>query len=342
VAQYQSLKEEFTELKDIVTAERKATLLYREAQLSLLEGTNQEHSREYINHVTLQLQELWQEYHSFTLFEMYYKLHVRQLELIEDYPQLLVLSTLADEFVRDLKINIKRFDYSQNYALRIYASLRTGERENGIQLAGQGLTFIEPLSENWLPYVESYFLLALHAQNYDLAFNLYKQVEQNTTYIKAAAITKEKWYVYHYFLYIMFADAADPVKFQPHFIKQKLSYSRKDKQGFNIAILILEFCSMLQANEKDMLAKKADTYKKYVERHFTTDNLIRERIFFLLMLLVIRHNFQYTLVTSKASKLANQLSQCVLPKGASVSKIEVVPYDHLWKWVTNILLRKGH
>jgi hypothetical protein len=323
----------------LLSAERTASMLYQQAQLRLLQDKTED-ILAYITTVTQQLQQLWQKHQSFVLFDLYYKLHIRQLELVEDYPQLLVLTVLADEFVKDLKINIKRFDYTHNYALRVYASLRAGDLVNGLQLAQEGIHSFDPASEKWLSYYESYWLLAMHSGEYMLASDIYKQVEQSKVYLKATTFTKEKWYLFKAFLYLMHPDQQNNFFLDQHLMKQRLPNSRKDKQGYNITILIAEFCFLLFTNQKDILAKKAETYKKYVERHFGNLKLVRERIFFLLMLLVVRHNFHYEQVVNKSTKLVRQLNQSLLPKGAHSSRIEIVPYQQLWNKIKDLLLRR--
>jgi hypothetical protein len=289
---YQSLKNDFIQYQNTLAGERTAALLYQEAQWRFLTVKLDQENLQYIATIAHKLQDLWKEIQSFTCFDFYYRLHTQQLEHEESYQQLLVLTNFAEEFVKDLKINCKRFNYSHNYALRIHAYLRTGELVNGLQLAKEGVTLFEPSSEAWVSYFESYFLIAIHSQNYSLALDLYKQVEQNIFFKKASSLLKERWYLYRGYLDWMY-EKKTILTLEEHLIKQILPSFSKDKQGYNIAILILQFCHYLYTNQKNLLIKKAETYKKYIERHFQNNSLGRERIFFLLMLLIIRHNFHY-------------------------------------------------
>lgn len=337
---YQTLKVQYNQQRQILAAERDGFLLYQQAHLRLLQDKTTEDTLEYIYSITQQLQQLWQQFQSFSLFDLYYRLHVRQLELEESYPQLLVLTAMAEEFVKELKVNDKRFNYLHNYRLRLYASLRAGELEAGLHLAEQGIPLFDPSSEDWLGFAESYFLLSLHSKRYQQASALSKQVEHSPIFTKAPVLSKEKWYLYKAFLHLMSVEQADGLPFDYATLRQKLPQSRKDKQGLNIALLLIEFCYLLLTHQKNALTKKAETYKKYLERHFTTPNLLRERIFFLLMLYVIRHNFRIETIEQKSAKLFNQLQQSLLPRGAHVSRIEIVPYPQLWEKIKEILRQK--
>jgi hypothetical protein len=191
-------------------------------------------------------------------------------------------------------------------------------------------------------YCENYYLLAIHSQAYQVAADVYKLVDQSKVFTKTPAFVKEKWYLFKAFLDLMHPDEKQSAVIEQDTLRHKLPYSRKDKQGYNVALLIIEFCFLLHSNQRNMLTRKAETYKKYIERHFTSPNLIRERIFFLLMLHVIRNNFQYELIEHKSSKLAGQLKQSLLPKGACVSRIEIVPYTHLWVKIKEMMQKKEY
>jgi hypothetical protein len=331
-AEFHKIKQAFARYNDILLAEHKAGTLYREANLKLLAGESTYEILPSIYVIVAELESLWKQVTSFTCFNYYYHLYVAQLQLEGAYPQLLALTTFSDEFLRELKINPKRFDQKHNYLLSINACLRTQELAQGLHLAGEGSALFEAGSDAWLSYKENCFLLAMHSQQYSLANQLLKQVEERIRIDKSSSSVKEKWHLYQAYLDWIWSKSKEATitYLNRHSIKQLMPIYRKDKQGYNISILILQFCHELVENNKEVLFKKAEAYKKYMERHMQREELSRERIFFSLLSIIIRCDFHAEPIKIKSAKLLDQLEQCLLPGGAKVSAIEIVPYQMLW------------
>jgi hypothetical protein len=332
---YRQVKEVYVSLLETLSIEQQAAALFRDAKFMLVSAEVGAQTLAAVSKVVSSLEALWKRTLSYTCFDYYYRLHVEELQLEGKYPQLVVLTMLSDEFIRDLKINSKRFDAGHNHTLHVYALFRTNDIVGGLTLARKGQSLFAYGSEGYLAYQESCFLLAMHAGDYRLALKIVNEVEPQIILNKTLTALSDKWKLYRIYLALMKEEENGRESIQ-ELMKQTLPAVQKDKQGYNIAFVILQFCCYLSYHQKDVLSTKADTYKKYMERHMLGDHLIRERIFFLLMLLVIRYNFNHEQITKKASRLILQLKQTILPGGALVSAVEIVPYERLWGHILQI------
>ena len=115
----------------------------------------------------------------------------------------------------------------------------------------------------------------------------------------------------------------------------------QDKTGYYAAVLILQFVGGLQDGQLDALRERAPAYRKHLERHLGGSDQARERRFFQLLLLVIRCEFRMEVVKRKSAGRLNRLEKCVLMGEVCRSKVEIVPYEHLWRRVVALLSRNS-
>jgi hypothetical protein len=114
------------------------------------------------------------------------------------------------------------------------------------------------------------------------------------------------------------------------FIQSVLGYS-KDKQGFNVAILILQFLQNLKTGDVELLVSRIESLKQYAKRHLSDRTAQRSRLFIRLLALIPQHWDNAEVCRRKGKKLLHQLMVTPSP-GDAYAEIESVPYVHLWEW----------
>lgn len=323
-------KNSLVKYRKLALIEQEAADLYYVSRLELSKSVSAR--KKYLvplKNVVQKLDELWQKTHSANIFEFYYKLNTIQHQLHGNFTEILNITASSEKLLQKGKINKMRFDDRFNKFMNVYAYLRAKEYVKGLAAAATYVQVFNRSTNNWFAFMENYFLLAMHAGEYYQAAKLFAEVKRNTFYKKISSIAQERWQLYGTYLY--FVNPSD------EFIKrssyQKLidlvpEYS-KDKQGFNVAILILQFVYNVREQDTDALVYRIDCLKKYAGRHLTHQLSKRNLIFFKLLTLLVKEDLSYSQAKKKGEPLVQRLASTPVP-GDAYAEIEIIPYERLW------------
>ncbi|MEJ8755736.1 hypothetical protein WG947_01900 [Pontibacter sp. H259] len=282
--------------------------------------------------IIARLEGILSEAYSFEIFLSYYRTSILYYELIGEFLQIINITKDAANKVQEGKINPFRFDLRFNTFNLIYAHLRTKSYSTGLMYASDFYSLFDPTTKNWFAYMENYFLLALHAKQYELASVLLHRVRSNSSYNIINNDAKERWQLYTAYLY--FVEPSFPVlegfNYQK-FITSITEYS-KDKQGFNVAILILQFLYYLKKGDTEGLLYRIESLKKYILTHLKDTFSLRSKLFLKLLMLTVTEDYDEESCRIKGAKHYQKLIETPTP-GDAYAEIEIVPYEHLWELI---------
>lgn len=199
------------------------------------------------------------------------------------------------------------------------------------------LTDFNQSTLNWFAYLENYYLLTLHSQKYELASLLLDKVFTNSYYLKVSPTAKERWQLYQAYLSIINGDLYLKKVTNPYLIS--LPEYSKDKQGFNVAILILQFFYFLQRKDIEALLYRIESLKKYIHTHLKDTFSLRSKLFLKLLILAVTEDFDAENIKKKGRKYFEKLADTPTP-GDAYAEIEIVPYEHLWELILNVLQKR--
>lgn len=276
------------------------------------------------------LKSLWEKTSSFNIFENYYRLNVWYLELLGYYDEILAVTHETEEQLNKGVINKLRFDDRLNKYMIIYAYLYVRDFDNGLYYAAKYLDSFSPSSINWFSFMGHYFLLAMHAENYVLATDLINKVESNPDINKVPGKAVEEWHLYKAYLYFIRPEAKLLKEFNyQNFITSVPEYS-KDKLGYNVAILILQFLHFLKENDYDALYYRMEALRKYSSHYFSDNANERSRYLFKLFMVLFKSDFDTEVARKKGQYYYKKLKNTPPPTSA-YSEIEIIPYERLWR-----------
>jgi hypothetical protein len=315
--------------------EREAVSLFQLIKIHLNKSVKSR--REYLPQLeqdVKRLEDLWNLSRTFDAFNSYYKAYIWYYELIGDFSKIVELTVLSEKLVEEGDVSGARFDASYNKYILVYSHLRASKFEKGLLYAEKYLLDFNHNSINWFAYLENYFLLAMHSQNYELAKVLLDKVFDNTYYNRISAVAKERWQLYQAYLYIIKGDSLQSKITNPYLIS--LPEHSKDKQGSNVAILILQFYYFLQKKDMEALIYRIESLKKYIHTHLKDAFSLRSKLFLKLLVLTVTEDFNPEVCRKKGKKHYDKLVSTP-PPGDAYSEIEIVPYEHLWISILKIL-----
>ena len=313
--------------------EREAVNLFQEIKIKINRSIKSR--REYLPQFAIdikRLEILWKNCRTFDSFNAYYKTHIAYYELIGDFSKIVELTILSEKLLERGEVCANRFDAGFNKHVLVYAHLKAAKYEEGLFYAEK---FLNDFSEthNWFNYLENYFLLALHSQKYSLASNLIDKVVSNSSFNKVSATAKERWFLYQAYLSIIDGNLYTKRSNNPYLIS--LPEYSKDKQGFNVAILILQFFYFLQRKDTEALLYRIESLKKYIHTHLKDSFSLRSKLFLKILILTVTEDFDTDNIRKKGKKYYEKLIDTPTP-GDAYAEIEIVPYEHLWDLILDV------
>jgi hypothetical protein len=329
---YQKNLEKLQRYWQLLQYEREANNLYLGMKLRLNQSVK--HRQSLLPEVASaveRLRELWQLTQSFNVFEHYYILRIWHLELVNNFEEIIQLTDEAEGLRREGIIYEQCFDHRYNRFIKVYACLRTKQYEAGLQYAE---TYIESFNEsdwNWFPFMENYVLLALHQKNYELAQQLLINVLLNPKQSQLVPLEKERWMLYRAYLHFLLPPQQADRKFDFNGLISQLPHYRKDKAGFNVAILVLQFLYFMKKQDLDSLLYRVNALNEYMVKHLSSSFSDRTRTLFkLFRALTSNYNLDPVQMRRRCQYLAGKLAS--LPtEGDAYAEIEIIPYEHVWE-----------
>ena len=220
--------------------------------------------------------------------------------------------------------------------MSVYAHLRKRQISKGLKLAEQYLKDFHYSSGNWFYFMEHYFLLAMYAGKYSQARELLMASRKNPYYRKQRAAAQQRWDLFEAYLHFVFPEASPTRAMHfARFIQSVPDYGR-DKQGYNVAILILQFLYYLRAHDIEALLARLEGLRKYQQRHLRDAATLRSQLFFRLLLLTVKEDFNAKVSEKKGQALLTRLREAPQP-GEAFAEIEIIPYEDLWTITLEIL-----
>ncbi|RIJ41407.1 hypothetical protein [Pontibacter oryzae] len=336
LSKYNSSRKELDKCLKLKAYEREALTLFQMLRIQLKKSVKirKKHLPEFVQDIE-RLKIIWKKSKSFECFNAYYKATIIYYELTGNFEAIVELTVASEALLKNNLVNSLRFDAKFNKYILVYAHFRAKKLKMGLEYAAKYLEdFIEG-SPNWFAYLENYFLIAMYDKKYELAETIIHRASSNSMFIKLPAAAKERWTLYQaYYLLFASTDRKTNRIINP-FLLSLPEYS-KDKQGFNVAILILQFIFYLQRKETEALLYRIESLKKYILTHLKDTFSLRSKTLLKLLIITVTEDFDAQSSSKKGAKLYQRLIETPIP-GDAFAEIEIVPYEHLWEHILLIL-----
>lgn len=336
---YKSL-ESIKHFQQIKTLEDEAYRIYYSNKIELQKSVlSQKKTIQKLPHEILRLKELWKKSDSYNIYYYYYILNGWFLELTGQFEKSIKDIESSIELQKAGKINMYRFDTLLNKFFMIYALLRAKKYKKGLELAPIYLQDFNPYTRNWFAFMEHYFLLAMHAKNYNLAADIIVEVDQNQFFKRLKTRAKESWALYKAYLYFISPNKNVLGNFNYQKFITSVPEHSKDKLGENIALHVLQYLYHLKNKDYDQLHYKEGALRKYLSTYLKDPDSQRSKLFFRLLIIVIRADFNPDQSVKKAQKWLEKLKASPEP-GDAYARIEVIPYERVWELIIEIMKEK--
>ncbi|MFY0651570.1 MAG: hypothetical protein JXQ96_06030 [Cyclobacteriaceae bacterium] len=275
------------------------------------------------------LEKLWKETRSFNIYEHYYFLKGWYLELVGEYDSIIKHTHQAEKDVEKMSVNPMRFDVRFNIYIRTFAYLCQKEFAKGYQSAEEGMNAIEPTTRNWFAHMENYFLLAMHSRDYEKAEEIFKKVSNNSSIKKISPLSAERWKLMKAYLNFAVPEKKIIKRLTFSDFYNSMEHYNKDKKGYNISLIILEFMHMMNKGNFDLAINKIDAIERYYYRHLNEPGKNpREKQFFKLIKVLVNSGYNAGVAKENGQKYVDKLIE--KNQHEPFTDPEIIPYEHLW------------
>ena len=318
--------------------EREASILYNRSKFEVSYNIiNSSKLGDDYRDSLLKLKELWELTGSSLIYDNYHMINVGYCELTGDYEAILRAIEDAEELVDKGLLNKFWFNYRFNNFIKVYAYLRLGRLEEGLKYSKLYINSLVEGSTNWFAFLENYLILALHLKDYDLAVQLCTSAIENGIYENDRVRLRDRWLLFiRYLQFFTPDDSSIRPDIQLTEGEEVFSLS-KDKEGFNLPLLIVEYLEMIPKLDSEDMAQYAARFSKYSSKYLKREVWDRARLFIKLLILSMKEEGEK--LEQKASPLLQKLKNTPPPRDP-VAEVEIVPYEHLWELVLERLQQR--
>jgi hypothetical protein len=240
-------------------------------------------------------------------------------------------------------VPLQIFHYQELVCFLQLKNYTAGEEaaQNCLHLMGKG-------SYNWFKYLELYFQLSMHAQNYEVAYTTYIEAIHNERFEFLPENVQELWKIYAAYLYFLMRinkitpkGKNDPIqKFRISKLLNETPLYAKDKRGMNISILVIQILIYIIEKKYDTVINCTESIGQYCYRYFRKEDTQRGNLFIKMLLQIPQNDFDADRIKVKSKKYWDKLAALPLALANQSHEIEIIPFEDLWRFIQENLDKK--
>ncbi len=235
---------------------------------------------------------------------------------------------------------------------KLSACLNLREFQKGTELFFKSSSTFNEGSYNWLTIRQYGLLLAMHNGDRELAYSIYNEAANVKFHRFMSKPIKESWSIlgaYCHFLLKLYdeQDSYDSFetlnKFRLYKFLNEVPIYSKDKSGYNVSLIILQYVFSLLNRDYESIIQRIDSLKVYRSRYLKDDIFKRAYTFIGMLLKVEKDGFNLSKIKRVCAKDYNSI---VLNRTGSdnpnsenwpVHEWEIIPFERLWVYILKII-----
>jgi hypothetical protein len=205
-------------------------------------------------------------------------------------------------------------------------------------------------THNWFKGLEQQIVLYFYKQDYTAAYAVYKKVSKNKFIENLATIEQQTWKLHEAFIHllilagkIVLTEAEKEMSsFKLVKFLNEVPEFAKDKRGMNIPVLIAHAIFLLYLQRYEEAYDRMLALDKYADRHLKEgDDAFRSYCFIKALLKIQKADFKRNGSEEGAADWLQRMSTQPVQLADSPHELENVPYEHLWGFAMEALVRGG-
>ncbi|MCR9289085.1 MAG: hypothetical protein NXI23_17050 [Bacteroidetes bacterium] len=268
-----------------------------------------------------------------------------RFEMLRDFEAMLEVCDRAEKYIEEHPLFYQDEKLATFQMKKMSAYLHLRDFKNGKINAEKCLQSFPEGSETWFTFMEFYFQLALHTDNYINAIAIFNRAKGNSKFRKLNNETRERWNIYETYLnYIIESQGEEnPVlKTQRkkvfrlnRFLNDSILYP-KDQRIFTIHMVIGQLLFLLEKNNYNQAFERIERLKSYANRQLKKEEYYRVIQFIRLLQQLTKADFR-TENLSNTEKYYDRLIESPFFFRGLSTELEIIPYEKLWNMILSRL-----
>ncbi len=328
---FAEIKEKLAESRLLYAREEEVRTQYYFMRMMILKSVNsRKNNLDAADEIIALFEKEWNSTKSYNVFHYLIQLRLLVWELRGEFLEIIpVMREIETGKYHGTTLNVYRLD-QQNIILSLaFAYFRGKKYEEGLKYIKKHAGLIQKKSSAWFQLNETYFLTAMFLADYELAAENIESVMQSDGFEELSGDELAKWKLYHVYLHLMKSGNAYLWKHHRQLI-ENIPEKVDGKEGFNLAIFILQFIYFLDAQNLQKLTAIRNELKGYMANHFKENFSYRSRTFYKLMNIVVENKMDQHMVQVKSRYLLKKLQSNQIV-GSLYPEYEIVPLETLWE-----------
>ena len=282
---------------------------------------------------------LSEQYDSPSIFYNMYLVWMFRYEMLRDFEAMLEVCEQGEKYIEKHPIYKQESKLIAFQTKKMSAYLHLLNYRDGRVTAEKCLNSFSEGGDTWFTFMEYYFLLAMHTENYINAIAIFNRASDNSKFKKLDNIAQEKWNIFEgYVNYIIESEGRNNPVLQ---LQRKRSFRAnkllnspvlypKEQRMFSVLMIILQILFLLERKSYIGLAERVDRLKKYANRQLRKEEFHRPVQFIRLLQQLNKAGFQLDDL-SGIRKYYDSLAERPFFYRGAISELEVIPYEQLWQ-----------
>lgn len=348
--EYESLVQNLSTTLEVYNAETNAEELFDRVQVTFAKtGALKTEHIALVEESLGKIDSLRKRYNRFCLHRWYYTLLTHNLQLNKRHRETLKVCHDFERFITNQPRFYAKAIHARFTLRQLICCTQLRDYKQGAKIAKKCEKLLERESQFWYAFQEYYFVLTMHTGKFEKALEVYRQVTSSKRLELQYDRFQEKWKIFE--AYLEYALEHERKKTEPktngfvrrrfdiyNFLNEVPIYS-KDKRGYNVSILILQFLFLLEWEDLDGIMNRIDALKRYMGRYLRRDEHYRSQCFLKMLQKMESKNFDPDETEAATKSYYEKLTSTHNEFTGSLDTLEVIPFDVLWLRVLETLRR---
>jgi hypothetical protein len=326
---------------DVLSAEIRSEELYQRVIMNYDTPESQEQLKDKIDTYCEALVGLSEMYDSPVIIYNMYLVWIFRYEMLRDFESIVEVCQRAETYVEDNPVFYQDEKIATIYTKKIAAYLHLKDFRNGKLAAEKAIQGFGAGSNEWFTFMEYYFLLAMHTENYINALAIHSEVSNHSKFKKLTATEREKWNVFEVYInYIIEKHGASNPVLQAQkrrnfkvarFVADPVLYPR-DQRSFTALMVIGQFLFLLDKNNPVPANERVERLKTYALRQLKKEEDFRAIQFIKLLQQLFKAEYNAADL-SNTEKYLDRLHDQPFYYAGAIQDVEPIKYEVLWDLV---------
>ncbi len=267
-------------------------------------------------------------------------------EMMQDFEAMLEVCEQGEKYIEQHPVYEQENKLITFQTKKMSAYLHLLNYRDGRANAEKCLNRFSEGSETWFLFMEYYFLLAMHTENYINAIAIYNRAADNSRFKKLEETEQEKWNIYKAYVHYIIESEGKTNKVLQMQRKKNFRASRminspvlypKSLRIFSVLMIILQILFLMERNSFNAVTERIERLKKYANQQLRKEEYTRPVQFIRLLQQANKADFQIDDLSDKAQKYLDRLKQQPFFYRGVVTELEIIPYEKLWERILGYL-----